>query len=84
MSHPLVNGDVRQLDGSLLYVVHEEVPLHTDMFNLLAYLGILGVRDGTLVVFPYGGGFGEGGGGLKISPISWRTWRPALVASAEE
>jgi hypothetical protein len=31
------------------------------VFSLLADQGILGVRDGALVVLPYGGGFGEGG-----------------------
>jgi hypothetical protein len=56
-----VSGEVPQLDGSLLHVVLEEVPLQTDVFSLLADQGILGVRDDALVVLPYGGGFGDGG-----------------------
>jgi hypothetical protein len=63
-------------------MVLEEVPLQTDVLGLLADQGILGVRDGALVVLPDGGGFGEGA--LKISPISWRRWSPSLVASAAE
>jgi hypothetical protein len=46
----LVNGKVSQLNGSLLHVVFEEVPLQTDVFSLLVDQGILGVRDGALVV----------------------------------
>jgi hypothetical protein len=42
-------------------VVFEEVPLHTDVFSLLANQGILGVRDGALVVLLDSGGFGDGG-----------------------
>jgi hypothetical protein len=42
-------------------VVFEIVPLHTDVFGRLADQGILGVRNGALVVLPYGGGFGDGG-----------------------
>jgi hypothetical protein len=41
-------------------VVLEEVPLHVDVFSLLANQGIMGVRDGALVVLPDGGGFGDG------------------------
>jgi hypothetical protein len=57
----LVSGEAPQLNGSLLHVVLEEVPLQTDVFSLLADQGILGVRDGALVVLPNGGGFGDGG-----------------------
>jgi hypothetical protein len=42
-------------------MVLEVVPLHTDVFGLLADQGILGVCDGALVVLPDGGGFGDGG-----------------------
>jgi hypothetical protein len=42
-------------------VVLEEVPLHTDVFSLLADQGILGVRDGVLVILPNGGYFVDGG-----------------------
>jgi hypothetical protein len=57
----LVSEEVPQLDGSLLHMVLEEVPLETDVLGLLADQGILGVRDGALNVLPDGGGFGEGG-----------------------
>jgi hypothetical protein len=57
----LVSGEIPKLDGSLLHVVLEEVPLQTDVFSLLADQGIPGVRDGALVVFLDGGGFGDGG-----------------------
>jgi hypothetical protein len=73
---------VPQLDGSLVHVVLEEVPLQTDVFSLLVDQGILGVRDGALVVLPYGGGFGDGG--VEDLPTSWRSWSPSLVASAAE
>jgi hypothetical protein len=43
-------------------VVLKEVPLHTDVFSLLADQGILGVRDGALVVLLDSGGFGDGNG----------------------
>ena len=61
VSHHLVSGEVSQLDGSLLHMVLEEVPFQTDVFGLLADQGVLGVRDGALVVLPDGGGFGDGG-----------------------
>jgi hypothetical protein len=51
-------GRYLKLDGSLLHVVFEEVPLQTDVFSLLADQGILQVRDGALVVLLDGGGFG--------------------------
>ena len=60
VNHHLVSGEVPQLDGSLLHVVLEEVPLHTDVFSLLADQGIPRVRDGALFVLPDGGGFGDG------------------------
>jgi hypothetical protein len=41
-------------------VVLKEVPLHADVFGLLAGQGILGVRDGALVVLPHGGCSGDG------------------------
>jgi hypothetical protein len=61
VSHHLVSRGVPQLDGSLLHVVFEEVTLQTDVLGRLADQGILGVRNGTLVVLPYGGGFNDGG-----------------------
>jgi hypothetical protein len=57
----LVSGEVPQLDGSLLHVVLEEVSLYTDVLTLLVDQGILGVRDGALVILPDGGGFGDNG-----------------------
>jgi hypothetical protein len=42
-------------------VVFEEVPFNTDVFGLLADQGILGVRNGALVVLLDGGGLGDGG-----------------------
>ena len=42
-------------------MVLEEVPLRTDVFRLLVDQGIPLIRDGALVVLPYGGGFGDGG-----------------------
>jgi hypothetical protein len=57
VSHHLVSGEVPQLDGSLLHVVFEKVPLHTDVLGLLAEQGVLGVRNGALVVLTNGLGF---------------------------
>jgi hypothetical protein len=42
-------------------VVFEEVPLKTDVLGLPAGQGILGVRNGALVVLLDGGGSGDGG-----------------------
>jgi hypothetical protein len=49
-SHHLVSGETPQLDGSMLHVVFEEVPLHTVVFGLFANQGILGIRNGALLV----------------------------------
>jgi hypothetical protein len=56
----LASGEISQLDGSVLHVVVEEVPLHVDVFSLLVDQGIMGVRDGALVVIPDGGSLGDG------------------------
>jgi hypothetical protein len=56
----LVIWEVPQLNGSMLHVVLEEVTLQTHVFSLLANQGIMGLRDGALVVLLYGGGFGDG------------------------
>jgi hypothetical protein len=37
----------------MFHVVLEEVPLHADVLDLLSNQGILGIRDGTLVVLSY-------------------------------
>jgi hypothetical protein len=63
-------------------MVLEEVPFETDVLGLLVDQGVLGVRNGALVVLPDGGGFGDGG--VKDLPISCRRWSPSLVASAAE
>jgi hypothetical protein len=54
-------GRYLNFDGSLLHVVLEEVPLHVDVFSLLDDQGIIGVRDGALIVLLDNGGFGDGG-----------------------
>jgi hypothetical protein len=61
VNHYLVNWEVPQIYGSLLHVVFREVPLLTDVLDLLVDQGILGVRNGALVVLEDGGGFGDGG-----------------------
>jgi hypothetical protein len=45
----------------MFHVVLKEVPLQTDVFSLLADQGILGERDGALIVLLDGGGSGDGG-----------------------
>jgi hypothetical protein len=40
----------------MFHVVLKKVQLQTNVFGLLADQGILGVRDGALIVLPYGGG----------------------------
>jgi hypothetical protein len=45
----------------MFYVVLKEVPFHTDVFSLLVDQGILGVRDGALIVLPNGSCSGDGG-----------------------
>jgi hypothetical protein len=57
----LVSGEVPQLDDSVLHVVLEQVPLYTDVFGLLVDQGIMGLRNGALVVLPDGVVFGDGG-----------------------
>jgi hypothetical protein len=43
----------------MFHVVLEEVPLHTDVFDLLVDQGVLGVYDRALVILPYGGCFSD-------------------------
>jgi hypothetical protein len=83
VSHHLVSGEIPQLYCPLFPVVLKEVSLKTDVFGLLIDYMILGVRNGALVVLPYGGGVSDMGA-LKISPTRWRRWSPSLVASAGE
>jgi hypothetical protein len=61
VGHHMVSGGVPQLDGSVLHVVFEEVPLQTDVLGLLADQGILRVHNGALAVLQDGGGLGDGG-----------------------
>jgi hypothetical protein len=65
-----------------MFHVVKRVPLQTDVFGLLADQGILGVRDGALIVLLDGGCSGVGA--LKISHMSKRRWSLSLVASAAE
>jgi hypothetical protein len=76
----IVYNIIPQLNGSLLHVVLEEVPLQTDVFGLLVDQGIQGLRDGALVVVP--DGVVSVIGALKIFPISWWRWSPSSVALA--
>jgi hypothetical protein len=79
----LVSGEVPQLNGSLLHVVFEGVPLQTDVFGLSLtkafweYAMALWLSSQHMVIISV---MGE----LKISPISCRGWSPSLVASAAE
>jgi hypothetical protein len=56
----LVSEEIPQHDCPVFHVILKEVPLHTNVFGLLADQGILGLRDGALVAIPDGGCSGDG------------------------
>jgi hypothetical protein len=64
----------------MFHVVLSEVPLHADVFGLLADQGIPRVSDCTLFVLQYGGCPVDWL--ANISPISWRRRSPSSVVYA--
>jgi hypothetical protein len=46
----------------MFHVGFQEVPVHADVFGLLADKCVLGVSASALAVLSYGGGSGDGGG----------------------